>query len=913
MAPATPRWGYTASVVAVSVALGVWVVREAGWLSLCDGAFYDRILAGTVGWRDTVPKVITVRVGHDDTLSEPEQLRLLQVLRDLGARQILLDSVPAHNSRQFFEQAQGYKTVIFGRALRPERNNPERLEVEPWPDVAKDLELPWGVIFLSPPARGVYRSCQAYVEAGTNLVPTLESRAASSYEAPMSASPAGVAALPVASTGPFLLSFVGKPGSIPTVEVSRVLAGDLVPQLVRGKIVLVGANPEWIELPTPVSATGQGMTFLEFQANCVQTLIDGNAIRALYSGYSLGLLVFLGLLSSFMYQRSNSVTGLRLAIGILMVIGLGAVIGLGFFRIWIPAGALVLAQGIQFGLTLVFKTRLTHLALNAMRLHLLGQLKERPFPENFHFAPEYWDHLASMVAQTLHIQRMVFFTKLPRSQRLREAKAFNCTFEDIIEKERSLDAALFFAPLKAQAPERVTGFLKSRTTSEEQFLCPLVYSGEVFGFWVLGLDAADAAAVPDLLTVLAQLSEQIARLLHERRRLAPTPTLALRLDQWFSAARESRTYFELKSTAGLLEQYYEVLETLLSRLSTGIVVYDWFGRVLYTNEPLLKILRAENCAVTRLRAAETLRQLTRTDEAQVRSMLSRVLLQGSPVSLSIKLASQGDRQFLLRVYPLSRPGLVHPAPEGFTGRGMVFELIDTTLFSSLASLKGVVADRLGVELRDHLGAIEVSADLLEADSLSKAEREAVLAAIHQKTASSVHVLTECQKYLGRDVDTHAIDCHPLDALELLAEVCAEASPKAAERRVTFDIQQPRLMEHVLASKIELKKLFSIALELLLKDAAENTPLSVSVENAPELSTFRFSNCGFGIPNERLQQILASPAVPASEDFQQLREALAWVRHWNGSLEITSGVGTGYRIVLQLRQFQLTSFLSLEKT
>lgn len=843
-------------------------------------------------------------------MSEAEQVQLLNSLHELGAREIVFNFLPSRNTRQFFQRAAELKTVVFGRRLYPNANDPERLEVESWPASARDLSLPWGVVELAPAVKGVYRQAHAYARVGTNVFPTFEMRTASQWEGGTPGGALHSGGDVGYSTAPFLVSFVGRAGSIPCVEVSRVLRGDLVSSLVKGRTVLIGSDPGLIEMETPVSTGGQTMTLLEFQANVMQTLIDGTAIRVLPAGYTLLLLIGLGLISSILYQRFHSVNGLRLTLGLALICVLGSLLVLGLTRVWVPAGVLVLAQASQFGFTVLFKSRLTSLALNDLRLHFLGQAKERPCPDNFFFSAEYWDCLLAMVNQVLGAERMVFFTRVPRQPRLREARLFKCRSEEIQETERSLDAELYANAIKAQAPVRVFNFLKPGGPAEDQYLCPLIFSGEVFGIWVVGIDGAKVAADPAILMALAQLSDQVAWLLHEQRRIAPAPTLAWRLNEWFSAGREARSYYELKSAAAQLEQYYEVLETLLSRVSTGIIVYDWFGRVLYANEPALKVLRAENCTVTRLSAAETLRQLACTDEAQSRSLLSRVVLQSSPVSLSIKLSSQGDRQFLLRLYPLSGSDESKAEREAFSGHGIVFELLDTTLFSNLATLKGVVADRLGVELRDHLGAIEVSAALLESESLSSTERAAVLGAVHQKTASCVHVLTECQKYLGRDVDAHAINCHPLDALELLAEVCGDLAPKALDRRVTFRIEQPRLMEHVLASRTELKKLFATAIELLLRDAAENTDLTIVVENAPELTTFRFSNCGFGIPDDRLQQILTSSAAPASEEFQVLRDALAWVRDWSGSLEITSGVGTGYSIVLKLKQFQLTSFLTL---
>jgi hypothetical protein len=171
----------------------------------------------------------------------------------------------------------------------------------------------------------------------------------------------------------------------------------------------------------------------------------------------------------------------------------------------------------------------------------------------------------------------------------------------------------------------------------------------------------------------------------------------------------------------------------------------------------------------------------------------------------------------------------------------------------------------------------------------------------------VLVIGECQKYLGRNVDVPAIRCFPVDSLQVLSQVCAEFAQKAAERGVTFKIEQPRLMAQVLASS-ELTRFFSAVIELLLKDAVEDTVLSIDVEDTHGSASYRFSNCGFGIPNERLHEILGSPEPPDSEEFQVLREAISWIRSWDGNFEITSEVGKGYSIMLRLRQFPPSAFL-----
>lgn len=880
--------------------LAAWLLYQTGWLEAWDGMFYDRVYSWTARWRNVKPQVLLLRLARGESWSDTEALKTLDVLEGFGARAVVVNFVPHRNSREFFQQAAEFRNVMFGRELRPDPDDPDTLRLEAWPVAARDLNLPWGVMYLPASLKGVHRWQYTHVTVGTNTYPTLERRAAALCDPTLTG---------LSVAGPFLINFAGGPGTFPNVPMSRLLAGDLISEMVKGKVVLVGPDDSLEGLETPVCGGADTMSFLEFQGNALQTLLDGTPIRPLPWFYLLLVLVVLGLSSSLLYQQVNPVAGLRLALGFILVYGLAAIAGMGYFRSWIALGPLILAQAGQFVFTLVVRARRTSFSLNEMRLRILSQIEQRFCPQNILLSPDYWDHLALMFNQTLDISRMVFFERVPQTLQLREIKSFNCTMEDRHEKGTTLDTSMFSAALTRGSPVRVSGYFERGQTPEEEYVCPLTFGDELLGLWVVGVDPLKSIRIPQFEVVLARFSRQIARLLYHKTRAAVKRSLAARVKGWLATEKEDPVYRELRTIADMLAQYYDILDTVFSQISAATIVYDSFGRVLKANEPAFTLLQPENLVPTRATALEFLRLVTGKDDTQVHSLLRSVLLDQAPASMSVKLPAHGERQFLLQVYPLLEQKHERPGAEPFSVQGMVCELIETTSISSLSSLKGVVADRLGVELRNHLAAIEISAGLMETDSISSAERQTLLQAIHQKTSTCVHVINECQKYLGRDVDAYAIRCFPLDALEVLGQVCAEFAQKAESRRVTFKIQQPRLTAQVLASTPELPQFFTAAMELLLRDAAENTVLTIDVEDVPNSLTFRLSNCGFGIPNDRLQEILTGSEAPDTEEFQVLRQAISWVRDWEGILQITSDVGKGYSISLQLRQFPLSPFVS----
>jgi signal transduction histidine kinase len=891
----TPRWGYTGLLISFFIAVTVWALKVTGVFASLDGLWYDRVVYVMSLWRDRVPEVLLVHMAHDDLLSDTEAIPALEKLEKLEVRRIVLNFLPRQVSSYFYQRATEYGNVYFGRGCERDPRDPDMLALEPLPAAVEGIAFQWGVVQMPPELNGIYRRQHSFVTISSNTYPAL----------------CTIVALPPAlhpilsSLGDtFLVDFVGPPGRIPNVSLARVLSNELFADMARGKTVLWGYGREE-DVPglyTPVSHGNEPMSLLEFQANALQTLIDGAPPIELGPLPLLFLLIGVGMAMSVIYQRVNAITASRIALEILAVQAIAAFGALGFFRIWIELGVLMLAQVLQYVVTMMFKIRMTSLAINVIRLRSLAKLKERFCPENFYFSQEYWDYLASMIHQTLDLQRMVFLERLPKSPFLREIKAVNCGFEDLLEKERQIHASPFVEAIETKSPLRVFDFLKPLDTPENQYLCPLQFAGEVLGIWVFSIDPSKALAIPQFDLILLEFSEQIAQLLYHKKKAVDEPTLIQHMKSWFTTERENETYRELSGTTKLLEQHYNVLEALVGGMSTATIVYDLFGRVLSVNDLMTTLLNEEDFVPTKATTLDLIRQLTGKDEHQSRYLIRHVILEKTTISLPVALSSQPENRYLLRLYPLAGRRESWEGPEPFRERGLVCELIDVTPFSNLAALKGMIAERLGVQLRNDFAAIDMSASLLEGSDTPESERQKLANLIHERIQQAVDVIAECQKYLEKDVSSYGMECYPMDVHTLFNQLCSQFAPKLEDRHLKLDVSQPRLMNYVLASAEDLTRLFSAIFGLLIKDAAENTTLSITVETQPQWVTYHFVNSGFGIPDERLQKILSGSEPVTSEEFKVLRNALSWVHNWEGNLEIASGVGAGYAVALTLRQF-----------
>ncbi len=141
-----------------------------------------------------------------------------------------------------------------------------------------------------------------------------------------------------AADGPQLIPFAGRAGYWPTVSAASVIAGEVPAELLRDKIILVGATASGLASQYPVPVGGV-MSGLQVEANLLHGLMEGRMIQqasgAAYLAFSLlallGLMIALGPLHRIPAVVSFALT----ALGVLAV-SAGA---FSLFRIWLPPGA----------------------------------------------------------------------------------------------------------------------------------------------------------------------------------------------------------------------------------------------------------------------------------------------------------------------------------------------------------------------------------------------------------------------------------------------------------------------------------------------------------------------------------------------------------------------------------------------
>lgn len=890
------KQAYSPFAYALLATLMIWLAGVSGLSGVANGFFYDRVTALTASGdgRDRSLLLIEGAV-QNSRVDDAAWMGLLNALEQLQVRQVVFGFLP-NASRAFYKRAAEMDKVIFGRRLVASREAAGDLVLEPLPIAAQGLPLRFGIMRLAAGEQGVHRRQDRGLIVGGVVYPSLETVAASSWHG------RELAARPDA---PFLINYVGDREGPPQIALERALAGELIPELVAGKSVLIGlADPEGYRVFTPLSGRTPSLTSLQVHGEALETLLRDHAIQEIHPGLQLLTLLVITSVSFALFQFLS----VRFTVGVtLFLLGgyaLLAWVALSQFGVWVPLFDL---SALQLALLFLYtRTRTMSDERKARRLlfEASAHMRERLFPPSFFASQEHWSQVAAMVNQTLNLQRLIFLESVERDHRVREVKALNCTLTDISEKRRDYERSPYSTAISENRAIVVHDYLSRAEGDEVQYLVPLMFAGEVLGFWAFGILPRHREALPKFDEVIDSFADQIAELLFQRRAwLASQAENTPQFGQYLRLEMGQQSLSELGKTFALMERRLNSLEDHLNGLTTATILYDLFGRVLISSKPMTELLREAGLAPYDMTALDLLCAVTELDQTQARRMLQVLVFERRSLAVQARLQKGSGRVFLLRLSPVSPQGgglADEEEARPFRLEGILCEIIDVTAIASLSGIKDKMLERVGYRVRNDLESLLTAVTMLSTTQLDADKKARVLEITRLKIDDLTSVLGEMETHLYSGEMPQAVECYPVDALQPMSDAVATIQDRAAQQMTTLDMDLPALASLTLASSEALTQLFAAILAWLLEDSVETGRITVRLEERDGRLVYDFSNTGFGMDDQRLQAILFGTDPLDSELLIQLRQGAGLVAAWGGTLEAHSelGMGTCFRVNLK---------------
>jgi len=290
-------------------------------------------------------------------------------------------------------------------------------------------------------------------------------------------------------------------------------------------------------------------------------------------------------------------------------------------------------------------------------------------PPDFYNLDEHWARVITFVDQTLNLNRVILLERVEGDHRVREVQALRCSLQDIDERRRDFERAPYSDAIAEGGPivlQQRLFFSESSESPHDQYMVPLLFGGEVQGFWAFDVDPTVADSADNFLGTIRNFAGQIAELLYHRHRW---------MEQHDAQKKILPRFFRLDVAKGSSQKIGELLELLDNRLialqavfdglATAAIQYDLFGRVVQLNDSMEAFMRQQNLPGYELTALDFLTTLTNMPPNEARGLLRRVVADRNdfliPVTANGENHSVHIKPLSPRKQPSHRENLRHPS------------------------------------------------------------------------------------------------------------------------------------------------------------------------------------------------------------------------------------------------------------
>jgi CHASE2 domain-containing sensor protein len=888
----------------------------------------------------TRTKVLLVEVPPETSVKDEQiWLKLLTILKQKKAKQVIFTFLPKGDSDRFYCQAHQNSHVFFARSLQYADQNfshqkvfkKETVWLEPLPKLPKHCDIQFGVVTIPPQTHGIHRQQYTAFEIKGQSYPALEVVAAQHFLAKNS---------PLLPTQiPLSFPIKGKDDGdnreemgegwglreiyfdkklilyrihfsefdrIPKLKLKRILAGGLVNDLVEQRSVIIGFarldNSPGLHTPLTLSHNLM-ISMPEYHALALNTLLSQQPIIRLNLMQTFLLLLVLMMIASFIYQRLS----LRRFWQVTLIFGsLYLVIAWLLYEnahFWVPLFEIILAQILLYWIYFKNKVYKTEDALcntliaNSQRLE--HQLDSRSLVSD-----DYWAQLVVMLHDILALNRLIILEWQPGLKRLTSVKALHCSLSDL-KKHHYQQQPYSIARHNRSALHLKKALLKPIETAEEQFLVPLFFGEELQGFWILTVESTQWHNVDDLTQHFPDFANQLGELLYRRQ-------------QWQCRLRSTQTLFNrylpfdngnkvLEQSMIALEHRLNLLENILDNLETATILYNLFGMALKVNQRMKTLSQTFGFSPYQTTAIEFLAQIAHLDRDMAQHYFYHILFHQEKIVQQVKLSAsdeslsvpQSVHFFLLNMQLFSYQDEVGSTA---SKQGILCQLVDVTPMKLHSTVKEQLAERLMAQYRHQM-------QLLLTTSQSNGEvfheKAQDFARIPAELTEQMKMLDEVEAQLNRQIDvtsTTKVEIYPINAKQPLFDAMANLVSAATKPPVKFHYDLPERVNLVFASPKELTSVITTVLSLLIEDAVPNSQIIIQMLESENKVTYQFQNQGFGMPDARFQHYLFSHDAEVSGKFKDIRHIIKLIKIWKGTLTAFSEVGHGISVELSLKSF-----------
>ncbi|MGQ4277229.1 hypothetical protein ACQ5ES_09310 [Pseudidiomarina sp. E22-M8] len=706
-------------------------------------------------------------------------------------------------------------------------------------------------------------------------------------------------------------NFAIRPSLLPNITAQQALNGDIIKSLVADKIVFIQVSPSnrYERFYVAESLEKNYLTYVEMQALAVETIVQQLDLEPLPAVVVVLLLLSAYFAAFFLLQVFNTngillFEGTQLTIALLLSYLLFV-----SFQLVFPFGELFLTQLIALLQFLISERRRENQIMSSRTAKLQTRLNQRMLPGSFLQAEDPWKNLHVFIDQHLNMQRSILLDRVAQDHRLVAIHSLNCTINDIEERRRDFQRAPYNDALQTQRPLRIEGknYFKNTSKSEIEYVVPLVFAGDVLGFWALTVEPDEQWNANIFEQNLISFSRELAELLYHRSKFVERTTQENRwLRQVINLNYAVKEHRELDSAIELLERRLGLLQNVFNRNTSALALYNLFGQVLTSNQKMDKIANALDLKIFTMSAHDLLVELTGEQSANIKRLMLQITLHQRTVEWPIS-SPKLESDYILRVLPIERENNRNDDMSPFLLAGILFEFIDIHSVQQVVERKRELYQYYFNKLpADFTSIRQVTEELAEVTDKQHQHYLKQLRSTLDK-ASKLRVTVERMLELQQ----HSSEIIPANPARLITNRVRKLVKTPESKATEFDYEWPEIIPLVMVSLDPFRQLLDAILNLLVKDADTDAGL-IKVAMSEDVykdsgrrTQILFTNNGYGVPQERLDSLHELTNFELFNEGSELFTVIylgRQIEDWGAQLELSTQLGKGFQVKLLLPTF-----------
>ncbi|MGJ8484411.1 hypothetical protein ACSFVZ_10280 [Pseudoalteromonas sp. SYSU M81236] len=474
-----------------------------------------------------------------------------------------------------------------------------------------------------------------------------------------------------------LINFKLAVSALPKFTAKRVLGFDVMSEQLENKVIIVGQqSAEFNVLIHAPKLEGLNDPLLLF-AYIADSLEKNSTINELNFVISIVLALILVFVLLFFFQKMSISYSFLVALSITIIWCCAGYFLVNFAKLFIPIGQYIILTFVTLFWVVVARKISEDKELTTDVNNIQQMMMGRYIPQSFIEHPSPWDPIIQLISQQLDLEKSIFLARKEDDHRVVEIRAINCQLDDIQEMRRDYQRTPYSNALKSLGIVKISRpFFKQIIEGEIEFIAPLVYAGDVRGFWALSIipnhNFNQQAFEQNVNKFAAQVAELLFHYHIFKTTQAKNRTLLNRLLTFKLHEPISQ---KVKSSLNEMEQKLTTLEMVFNHTSPATVLFNLFGQVIQTNASLERFAKQHQIAIFETTALDLLCKSCELDIEIAKGKLRYITLNKATVELPAKL---GAHHYTLIIRALHSDNSQTASGAPFQVSGILFEFIANT-------------------------------------------------------------------------------------------------------------------------------------------------------------------------------------------------------------------------------------------